>query len=154
MLKRSQILLEKLTVIITFKSTLSIVLALMLINLITPSHALGAYAGEQQPNQQQDAAKVKSAVAQLGANPDVHVEATLGDGKKVKGYISSIDADSFSVTKEGTTKTTIINYADVVKIEKRSAKLPGRHSSFWPILVGMGIVIFAVVVYAKSDRPG
>jgi sRNA-binding regulator protein Hfq len=138
---------------ITIRKSISIVLAYLLIVLIMPFHAGRLYASDN-PNQSQDAEQVKSAVAQIGTDPDVHVKVTLRNGTKVKGYISSIGADSFSVTREGTAKTTTISYTDVVKIEKSKATLPGRDSVFWRVLAGIGLVVILVVVYAKSDRPG
>ena len=134
--------------------TVSILLICLLVNLINLPSSSWLYAAVREPKQaQDDIEKVKFAVTEIGANPDIHVKVKLRDKTKVEGYISAINPDSFSVTKEGTARTTVVNYADVVKIEKsKRVKLPGRSSIFWPIVLGAAIVIFAVVVSGKNTR--
>jgi hypothetical protein len=81
--------------------------------------------------------RIKAKVNKLGAGAKVTV--SLKDGTKVKGSISQILEDSFDVTLEKQTRSSIISYRDVKDVNKRG----------WPtsvkVAIGIGIGATAIV---------
>jgi len=83
--------------------------------------------------------KVKANIAKLGTGPGAKVQATLGTGTKIMGYISRIENDSFFVTgKSG--DVTEIKYADVEKVAG------GNMSTGKKIAIGFGIGVAAYAI--------
>ena len=56
------------------------------------------------------AAKVQNEIAKLGVGTDTRVEVKLRDKTKLKGYISAVDEEGFTVTDSKTAKATSVTY--------------------------------------------
>lgn len=95
--------------------------------------------------------RIKSQVNKLGSGAKVTV--SLKDGTKVKGSISQIHEDSFDLTVEKQTQSSVISYRDVENVKRRG------WSNTAKIGLGVGIgaaVVVAVIVVALAsmDRGG
>ncbi len=60
--------------------------------------------------------KIKTKVAKFGTGEKAKVKVELLNQTKIKGYISAIDDDSFTVTDKKTGAATKISYADTKKV--------------------------------------
>ena len=97
-----------------------------------------------------DQSKIRSKVQALGVNPDKKVEVKLRDTTKVKGFITSVDKDTFSVSNAATGRPENIAYSDVVDIKKSGG---GLSTKTWligtvievpvPVAPASGAVVFA-----------
>jgi len=97
------------------------------------------------------AQKARSSAARLGVNPDKRVEVKLRDKTKLKGYITAVGQDSFTLTDARSGSSQTVAYADVSEIKKASN---GWSTKTWVILGGVAagaIVTFIVVKPAICD---
>jgi hypothetical protein len=90
------------------------------------------------------AALGRAKVERFGVSRNAQVEVKLRDHTKMKGYISSVEQNSFTLTdpKRGETR---VDYADVVTVKKSSSGLSTRS---W-IMIGaaaVGAVVTWIVV--------
>ena len=130
------------------KKPVSLLLASLLVAL---SLSLPTTTRAQSATEVAAAQKARTSVTHLGVNPDKRVEVKLRDKTKLKGYITAVDQDSFTLTdaKSGTSQT--VAYADVSEIKKASN---GWSTKTWLILGGVGvgaIVTFIAVKPALCD---
>ena len=86
------------------------------------------------------AAKIKTKVAKYGTGEKSKVSVGLRNQTKVKGYISAIDDDSFSVTDKKTGQTTKIAYVQVKKVNR-----PGLSTSA-KIGIAVGIAVPVAII--------
>jgi hypothetical protein len=93
-----------------------------------------------------DVQKIRSKVQTLAVNRDKKIEVKLRDTTKVKGYITAVEQDSFSVSNSagGTTSETI-PYTDVLEVKNSGG---GMSSKGWWILGGVaaGVVTTWLIV--------
>ena len=89
------------------------------------------------------ASKVRAKVDSLGNN--ARVEVKLKDTTKVKGNISAITPDSFTVTDAKTGTTNTVAYADVAEVKKPGS---GLSTKSWIIIgaAAVGTVVTWIVV--------
>jgi biopolymer transport protein ExbD len=87
----------------------------------------------------------RSKVQTLSVKRDKKIEVKLRDKKKYKGYITAVDADSFTLTDVKTSATQKISYTDVVDVKKASG---GMSTKSWIIIgsVAAGAIITWVIV--------
>lgn len=83
--------------------------------------------------------KIKAQAQRIGAGEQRKVRVEMKDKTQLAGYISKVDADSFTVT-DTTGKGTPVAYSDVLRIKKKG--LSGG------VGTGIGIAIGAVIVAA------
>jgi small nuclear ribonucleoprotein (snRNP)-like protein len=93
----------------------------------------------------------RASIEKLATNREKKVEVTLTDKTKVKGYITAIDANSFTVSdsKSGTGQT--INFAEVMTAKRAGG---GLSTKTWLIIGGVAagtIVTWAIVKPAFCD---
>jgi hypothetical protein len=98
-----------------------------------------------QTSEAQATQTARTSVQTMGVNTDRRVEIKLRDKTKVKGYITRLDQDSFSVTDSKTGASQTLSYSDVQDVKKASS---GWSSKNWLILGGVaaGIVVTSFVV--------
>jgi hypothetical protein len=89
------------------------------------------------------ASKARAKVESLGNN--TRVEVRLRDTTKVKGSISAITPDSFTVTDAKTGTTNTVAYVDVAEVKKSGS---GLSTKSWLIIGGVaaGAVITWIIV--------
>lgn len=95
--------------------------------------------------------KTRASIAKLGTDRDQKVEIKLNDKTKVKGYITAVGADSFTLSdsKSGTGQT--INYSEVFEARKSGG---GISTKTWLILGGVAagsVVTWIIVKPALCD---
>lgn len=118
-----------------FRRILSLVLIAILLNLGLISTTFA--------NTEKDAefqAKVKAEITKLGTGTQTTVKVKLRDKTVVKGYVSEITDDSFSVVSENTQSATKIPYPAVKQISAKN-NLNGKTI----LAIGVLIVIIAAI---------
>jgi hypothetical protein len=139
------------------KRVLSVMVAVLIVNAVCGVRASAAAQGQGAGF----GGRVKEAVARLGTGPETHVEATLGNRSKVKGYIGEIKADEFTVVdpKHGT--ASAVAYGDVIAFkggntrtgEKASisyGNVSGKSSAktAWKIGTVAGLAVVVIILVA------
>jgi hypothetical protein len=116
----------------------------MVLSVVMVTISLGSTALAQVAADAQTAQKMQIEVAKLGVGRDARVEAKLKDGKKVKGYVSVAEDDSFTVTdlKTGTSQT--LAYTDVLAVKKPRK---GLSPMTWGIIAGAAV---AAIIVGKT----
>ena len=97
------------------------------------------------------AQKARTSATRLGVNPDRRVEVKLRDKTKLKGYISAVGQDSFTLTDPRSGASQTVAYTDVSEIKRASS---GWSTKTWLILGGVAtaaIVTFIAVKPAVCD---
>jgi hypothetical protein len=102
-------------------------------------------ASAQSVSGDQDAAKVRSDVQRLSINRDQKVEVKLKDTTKIKGNITNVSPDSFTVTDPKTARPETLSYAEVAQVKKAGG---GLSTKTWLILGGVaaGVVTTWLIV--------
>lgn len=107
-----------------FKRIIALLLAGLVINLVcVPTTAVG-----QQTGSDARAEKMKAKVIEIGTGPDARVEVRLNNGRRVKGYISEIKDDYFTVVDDKAGVATRIDYAQVVGFKPQRFPLNSSES--------------------------
>ncbi len=93
----------------------------------------------------QDTAKTRATVQKIGTGRDAGVEVKLRDKTKLKGYISAVEQDSFTLTDSKTGSAQTLSYAEVDQVKKQHGGLSTRG---WLVIaaVAAGVVITAIAV--------
>lgn len=84
------------------------------------------------------AKKVKMEIAKLGVGTDARIKVKLKDGTKLKGYVSEIKENSFTIieTKNGNAASVLYSQAKQVKGNNLSSE----------VIIGIGVVAFLVIL--------
>ena len=120
----------------------SMSLVLMIVNLgFVSGYAKGTNdrkAAKREAKIKKRAIKVKKAVLKLGASKDSKVKIKLRDKTKIKGYISKIGENNFTVVdKMGRSHT--VDYRKTKQIKGNNL-----HAGVW-IAIGVGVVILILL---------
>ena len=124
------------------KQILLIALMALVVNL---SLAPSALAADKLSKKAKHAAKVKAGIAKLGTGPDARIEVKLKDGRKVKGYVSEIAEDSFTITDPETGANTNIPYPSAKQVRGNNL------SSGQIAMIGTLVFILVLVALAGGD---
>lgn len=95
--------------------------------------------------------KTRSKVQSLSVNRDKKIEVKLKDNTKYKGFITSVDPDSFTVSDAKTSQSQKFSYAEVQDVKKAGG---GISTKTWIIIgsVAAGsIITWAIVKPAFCD---
>lgn len=124
-----------------FKKILSLVLSFLLLQsvIFVPVSANETEAARVE--------KVKAGVSALGTGTDAKVKLKLTDNRKLKGYISRADEDSFVVVEKSGAETTVA-YANVKQVKGNNL------SSGTKVLIGVAIAaaIVGVIIAILANR--
>ena len=95
-------------------------------------------------------AKVKAGIAKLGIGNESRVKVKLRDKREIKGYISEITEDSFTVVSEKTSLATNISYSQVKQVKGNNLSTGVR------IAIGIAVIfaVFAVFALISLAREG
>lgn len=126
-----------------FKKYLTLIIAVLVINF-----SLGAsvFAGGKEEKQTKFAVKVKASVAGLGTGKDALVSVKLKDGTRLKGYVSEITDDYFSVLNPETGTATAVNYRNAKQVKGNNL------SNGVKIALGIGLIAAFVVIVIVAGR--
>jgi hypothetical protein len=120
------------------KKLLLLMLAGLLVNLSAVAPVRAATKAEKEAR---FAEKVKEGVKRLGTGRDALIEVKLRDKTKLKGYISEIGEDGFSVT-DAKGASTHVPYVQVKQAKGNNL------STGQKIMIGVGIALVVVIVIA------
>ena len=91
------------------------------------------------------AEKARISVAGMGVGKEAKVEVKLRDNTKLKGYVSGVEEDSFTVTdKTGTPRS--VAYTDVAKVSKQGNGWSTRTKAIVGAAVAAGAIITWIIV--------
>lgn len=127
--------------------------AVMLVAMMT---CLSLTAAEGQADQStrghpDQAVKIKAKVQKTGVGEKSKIRVKLRDGIELRGYVSQVENDSFTITDRTTKKATSVSYGDVQTLKGKGLSTTAKVL----IVVGIGVGILAVLVaYAASHAPG
>jgi small nuclear ribonucleoprotein (snRNP)-like protein len=127
-----------------FKKFVILSLTILVINLsLCPS----AFAGTKDEKEARFARRLKAKIAKLGIGKDARVEVKLKDGTKIKGYITEVNDDDFSVMNEKTNSETNIPYPQTKQVKGNNL------STGVKIAIGVAIVflVFVIIGLAAND---
>lgn len=85
-------------------------------------------------------AKVKSGINKLGIGKDSKVSVKLKDSTKIKGYISEISEDGFTVVDEKTSLEETISFPSVKQVKGNNLSKGAK------IAIGIGIAIAVIIL--------
>jgi hypothetical protein len=100
----------------------------------------------QTGNDTQAIEKVRARVQKIGVGRNARVEVKLRDNTQLKGYISSAEQDSFTVTDTKTGLTRTVSYADSSSVKKAGSGLSAKS---WIILGAAAVGLAATWVIIK-----
>lgn len=127
-----------------FKKTIAVALIAVVTCLSVRAQAQ-AETDQQAQAQQRKAASVKAKVQKIGVGKKSIVRVRLRDGTQVRGYVSQIGNDSFSVTDKATNKATPVSYGDVQTLKGKGLSTPAK------VLIGVGIGVGIFVAVAAYE---
>ena len=115
----------------------------ILISMTVLAGSFGLQAFGQSATYDAHASKARARVESLGNNAKVEVK--LRDTTKVKGHITAIAPDSFTVSDSKTGMTSTVAYTEVVSVNKASG---GPSTTSWLIIGGVaaGVVTTWLIV--------
>lgn len=96
--------------------------------------------------QSESVEKTRSKIQTLSINRDKPIEVKLHDKAKIKGHITSVDPDSFTITDAKTATSHRISYSDVSEVKKASS---GFSAKTWLILGGVAAGTVATWLIVK-----
>ncbi len=108
--------------------------------LIHVAWGIPAFGFAQSNERQASDAKVKAEVNKH-ANKKSRVTVKLKDGSKLKGNISQVDENSFTITDSKTGRSQMLNFGDVVEVKKH-----GGLSLVAKIGIGIGVAVGVLAI--------
>jgi small nuclear ribonucleoprotein (snRNP)-like protein len=130
-----------------FKKTIAVALAVVITCLSSLAQAPDQ-AGAQAPVQPGKAASVKARMQKIGVGDRTLVNVKLKDGTELRGYLSRIEDNSFTITDKNTKKATSASYGDVLSFARKGLSTTAKVV----IIVGIGVVVTlgAIIGYAAT----
>lgn len=127
-----------------FKKYLTLILAILIINL---SFSATAFADTKVDKEARFAAKVKNEIAKLGTGTGARIEVKLRDKTKLKGYISQINENSFTVVDDKTGNASEVPYPNAKQVKGNNL------SEGVKIALGIGLIVgfVAFLIYAGTQ---
>jgi small nuclear ribonucleoprotein (snRNP)-like protein len=122
-----------------FKKTIAVALAVVITCLSSLAQA---------PVQPGKAASVKARMQKIGVGDRTLVNVKLKDGTELRGYLSRIEDNSFTITDKITKKATSASYGDVLSFARKGLSTTAKVV----IIVGIGVVVTlgAIIGYAAT----
>jgi hypothetical protein len=95
-------------------------------------------------------AKVKREIAKLGTGAEARVEVKLHDNTKLKGFVSDISEEHFTVTDARTGVATVVPYPQVKKVKGNNLSTGAKIAIGIGIFVGLLLVVTLII--ANNDK--
>lgn len=91
--------------------------------------------------------RIKANVTKRGTGEKARVNIKMRNGKKMKGFISQSEDDSFTLTDSKTRQTSTLSYSDVAEVKGTGLSTASK------ILIGVGVGVgVAAIVLAVAAR--
>ncbi len=116
----------------------------ILISMTVLAGSFGLQAAFGQTTSSSEAARARAKVESLGNN--TRVEVKLRDNTKVKGNLSAITGDSFTVTDSKTGTTSTLAYTEVDEVKKSGG---GMSTKSWLIIGGVAAAVVTTWIIVK-----
>lgn len=94
--------------------------------------------------------QVKAGVAKLGIGKDSRIAVKLNDKRKLTGYLSQINDDSFIINDLKTGAPTMIAYPEVVQVRGHNLSTGVKIA----IGVGVAVLVIGIVILIASHQIG
>ena len=117
----------------------AVVLVALLLSITSPSPALARSNPDKEARLAQ---KVKTEIAKLGTGREARVQLTLLDKTKLKGYISEVGNETFSVVNDKTGAATTVKYPQVKQVKGNNLSTGAK------IAIGIGILFAVCLILA------
>jgi hypothetical protein len=125
------------------KRYLAMTLIGLIVLLIPGSQTLTRASGRDET---QAAEKIKARIAKLGVGEKARAQITLGNGQKIKGYVTSAGDDNFTFTERDSGQTKTVAYADVIEVKKPGLSKGAKIGIGVGIGAGVTAVVFGLAV--------
>ncbi len=97
------------------------------------------------------AAKAHAKVAKIGVGQNAKVEVKLRDQSRIRGYISELQQDSFTVVERDTATERKLAYAEVAEVKRFSGGLSTKSWAIIGAAAAGAIVTWIIVKPALCD---
>jgi uncharacterized membrane protein len=131
-----------------FKRTLSVALVAALLSVAGPSPASAAGSKSKAEKEAVFVAKLKESVARLGTGTAARVEVKLRDKTKLKGYVSEVGDEGFSVVDSKTGTATRVAYPQVQKVKGHNLTTGAK------VAIALGAVVAVLVIWLVMENYG
>jgi hypothetical protein len=119
-----------------FKRTFTVILSGVLLLAAFGFQSVGA----QSAGDSQAVEKIRTKAQKIGVGGNARVEVKLRDNTQLKGFISDLSQDSFTVVDSKTGSTRTVSYADTSAVKKAGS---GLSTKSW-IVLGAAVVGAAI----------
>lgn len=131
-----------------FKRILSVALAASLLSVAGPVSARAAGAKSKAEKEAAFVLKLKESIAKLGTGTDARVEVKLKDKTKLKGYVSEVSGEGFSVVDLKTGTATHVAYPQVQKVKGHNLSTGAK------VAIGLGVAVAVLVIWLIFENYG
>jgi hypothetical protein len=108
-------------------------------------------AQERKLSQPSHSETVKKEIQKRGKGEKARVRVSLHDKTELKGYISSIEADSFQLTDQRTGRATTIAYQDVVRVRGAGLSVGAKIAIVAGVVVGIAVIAGLAALQASGE---
>jgi len=126
------------------KRLLTLALAGSLLNLFVA----GTVSAETQAEKEaRFASKVKAGVRKLGTGEKARIKVRLKDKTRLKGYVSAIGEDNFTVTDAKTGAATVVAYTQVRQLEGHNLSTGAKIAIAFGIVAAAALILFLLALH-------
>lgn len=126
------------------KKSISLMVAALLTTILFVQPTFAYSGADLKDKQALFAEKVRLGVLTLGVSKQSIVEVKLRDKTKLKGYVSEMKDDQFSVTNAITGASTSIPYSNVAQIKGNNLSTGAKIAIGIAIGVGAALIVLAI----------
>ena len=126
-----------------FKQLASLALAGLFIIALTPVHIRAQAQADKEARQTE---KIKAKVIKLGTGKRARVEVNLKDNRRLKGYVSEIAEDHFSVADGKNRTVTTVTFDQVTRVKSKNREW------IYAAVFGVGTVVSLLILTSISLR--
>lgn len=117
----------------------------MLLSTILVSTGFGFQSAYAQTGKEvQTAEKTRVGILKLGIGKDARVEVKLRDNSKLKGYVSAVGKDSFTIADRKTGASSTVAYSDVTQVKGNNDSTRTKVIIGAVVAIGIGILLFSI----------
>lgn len=131
-----------------FKRILSVALVASLLSVAGPVSARAAVSKSKAEKEALFVEKLKEGVTKLGTGTEARVEVKLKDKTKLKGYVSEVGGEGFSVVDAKTGKETRVAYPQVQKVKGHNLSTGAK------VAIGLGVAVAVLVIWLVMENYG
>jgi hypothetical protein len=96
-------------------------------------------------------AKIKARIVKRGTGEKRRIQIIKRDRTKLKGYVSQINEDSFTLTDSKTGRNTVVDFAEVAEVKSGGSKTLILGVTFGAIIVAAVVVTAIFAKYCENE---